>query len=381
MEFGQVHKCLPVRSPSARETDKYWQVRLLPLAVYRRSEVTAYMTTFHAGRGCQVVRAARTLVAAGLALALMTGCAGSGGSDSPVSDTVDALATGKAQHDESAVVQPAALPVTATDVPADPVAPPDSAKVLAAVAASTATIGGLADQAAVAAKKAKRAAGKATDAAAAAKATAVDAAKTAAKKARAAAKKATIAAAKADAAAAAARAAVQQATATSTPIDEHQVASTTTAVSTAIAAAEKAASAAADTAKKARTWVKRIDKRIASCAATARACVDLTYNISWLQQGGTIVYGPVKITSGQSGLRTRPGLWTVYWKDKHHVSGYYGTPMPNSIFFDRVGIAFHQGSLTELSHGCVHLGKKASERYWNFLHHGDRVFVFGYARY
>lgn len=151
---------------------------------------------------------------------------------------------------------------------------------------------------------------------------------------------------------------------------------------TAVAQVDDATATARTAAKKARKWAKRIAKSLASCPETARACVDLTNSMSWLQKNGKVTYGPVKITSGRAGFyRTRPGMWTVFWKSKNHVSSYWGTPMPNSVFFDRVGIAFHQGSLKELSHGCVHLGSKASQAYWDALHNGDRVFVFGYAPY
>lgn len=124
------------------------------------------------------------------------------------------------------------------------------------------------------------------------------------------------------------------------------------------------------------TQPARTDK----CPATARACVDLTHDQTWLQRDGKIVYGPVPITSGKPGYRTRPGNWTVYWKHKDHVSSIYHAPMPNAIFFDG-GIAFHQGSLSVLSHGCIHLSWAASEKYWDFLRYGDTVSVFGYAPY
>lgn len=116
------------------------------------------------------------------------------------------------------------------------------------------------------------------------------------------------------------------------------------------------------------------------CPASARACIDLTYNESWLQKNGAVVYGPVKITSGMPGLRTRPGAHRVFWKHKNHVSSIYGTPMPNSIFFDG-DIAFHQGSLSQVSHGCVHLSWASSQKYWEHLNYGDTVYVWGQAKY
>lgn len=117
------------------------------------------------------------------------------------------------------------------------------------------------------------------------------------------------------------------------------------------------------------------------CPATAKACIDLTNNLSWIQAGDKITYGPVPITSGMPGHRTRPGTFRVYWKHKDHRSSLFnGAPMPNSLFFDG-GIAFHQGSLTDASHGCIHLGRVASQQYWDRLRVGDTVYVWGMAQY
>ncbi len=117
------------------------------------------------------------------------------------------------------------------------------------------------------------------------------------------------------------------------------------------------------------------------CPSYARACVDLTNSTSWLQSGGKVSYGPVPITSGRPGYRTRPGVFSVFWKDKNHRSSLFnGAPMPNSIFFDG-GIAFHAGSLTAWSHGCIHLSQAASQVYWDAIRNGDKVAVFGFAPY
>ena len=56
------------------------------------------------------------------------------------------------------------------------------------------------------------------------------------------------------------------------------------------------------------------------CPAAASACVDLANEQAWLQSGGQITYGPVPITSGKSGARTRVGMFSVFWRDKNHKS-------------------------------------------------------------
>ncbi len=98
------------------------------------------------------------------------------------------------------------------------------------------------------------------------------------------------------------------------------------------------------------------------CPAKAAACVDLSHERAWLQSGGAVTYGPVSITSGRKGFRTPAGTFTAYWFDKDHKSSIYdNAPMPNSVFFNG-GIAFHQGSLSQQSHGCIHLSGSARRR-------------------
>lgn len=117
------------------------------------------------------------------------------------------------------------------------------------------------------------------------------------------------------------------------------------------------------------------------CPATASACVDLSGTVAWLQSGGQVTYGPVKITSGRAGHRTGTGMFAVYWLDKDHKSSIFGdAPMPNSVFFDG-GIAFHAGSLSVQSHGCIHLSNAASLAFFDTLAKGDKVYVFGTPPY
>jgi len=114
----------------------------------------------------------------------------------------------------------------------------------------------------------------------------------------------------------------------------------------------------------------------APCKATARACIDLSANKSWLLDGaGHVTYGPAPITHGRPGWRTPPGTFRVSWKHIDHKSSLFNNaPMPYSVFFNG-GIAFHAGSLTELSHGCIHLSNTAAKTYYNHLRVGDIVHV------
>jgi lipoprotein-anchoring transpeptidase ErfK/SrfK len=109
------------------------------------------------------------------------------------------------------------------------------------------------------------------------------------------------------------------------------------------------------------------------CLSTADACIDLSANRAWLISGGVVKYGPVPITHGRAGYRTPPGTFKVSFKSINHRSSIYdNAPMPYSVFFNG-GIAFHQGSLREKSHGCIHLSRAAAREFFGSLNRGDVV--------
>nr|WP_309115699.1 L,D-transpeptidase family protein [Saccharothrix sp.] len=102
----------------------------------------------------------------------------------------------------------------------------------------------------------------------------------------------------------------------------------------------------------------------------------MSTNESWLISGGKVEYGPVPITSGRPGYETPVGYFPVLHKVKNEVSRVYNNaPMPYSVYFTDYGIAFHEGSLTEESHGCIHLSMEAAIKYFNSLHSGEQVQV------
>jgi len=120
-----------------------------------------------------------------------------------------------------------------------------------------------------------------------------------------------------------------------------------------------------------------VDRR--HCPATASACVDLTRHFTWLQYAGRVSYGPVRMEPGKPGSRhqTPRGTFIVSWKaGPAYVSSTYREAMPWATFFGTDGDAFHGGSLTSWSHGCVHL-TDANAHYFNeHLPVGARVVVF-----
>lgn len=115
----------------------------------------------------------------------------------------------------------------------------------------------------------------------------------------------------------------------------------------------------------------------ARCAPSASACADLTDHVTWLQAGGRVTYGPVRMEPGGAGDPTPRGIFHVAWKaGPHYISTSYGVPIPYAVFFAADGVAFHAGSLTTSSHGCIHLTMAAARHYNEHLPVGAEVDVF-----
>jgi hypothetical protein len=116
-----------------------------------------------------------------------------------------------------------------------------------------------------------------------------------------------------------------------------------------------------------------------ACPAAATACVDLTRHITWLQADGRVTFGPVPMEPGPPGTAnsTPAGTFEVAWKaGPNYISTTYHEAMPWATFFAPGGIAFHGGSLTHWSHGCVHLTVVNAHYYNEHLPIGAEVVVF-----
>ena len=113
----------------------------------------------------------------------------------------------------------------------------------------------------------------------------------------------------------------------------------------------------------------------AAAASGTAACVDISAHKAWLLQGGKVIYGPVPMLPGRKSNPTPTGTFSVISKEKMHLSKEFdNAEMPNSVFF-YPGDAFHTGSLSVYSHGCIHLSAGASLKFFNTLHVGDVVQV------
>ncbi|MFF3936073.1 L,D-transpeptidase family protein [Streptomyces phaeofaciens] len=116
-------------------------------------------------------------------------------------------------------------------------------------------------------------------------------------------------------------------------------------------------------------------------AAARVACVDLDRQLTWVQKGTKVVFGPVSVRTGRAAYPTRKGWHTVYWKHKNHTSTLYDTPMPYAQFFSG-GQAFHAVydtlHTTIGSMGCVNLTVGDARKLWDVLKKGDRVYAWGH---
>ncbi|MFI1013756.1 L,D-transpeptidase [Streptomyces sp. NPDC020965] len=110
------------------------------------------------------------------------------------------------------------------------------------------------------------------------------------------------------------------------------------------------------------------------------ACVDLTRQLSWIQDGRTLKFGPVPVRTGKDGSETRTGAKKIYWRNIDHVSSIYKVKMPYAQFFDG-GQAFHSTTKSMWnppgSAGCVNMRPAEAKTYWNLLSNGDDVYVWG----
>jgi hypothetical protein len=110
------------------------------------------------------------------------------------------------------------------------------------------------------------------------------------------------------------------------------------------------------------------------CRANAKACFSVSQRTAWLLRPGRVVVVAVPALGGRRGHETPVGQFSVNFHDEHHVSSTYHAPMPFYVnFADQVG--FHAGSLSVLSHGCVHLSRDNAQRFFHYLHDGDPVDV------
>lgn len=116
------------------------------------------------------------------------------------------------------------------------------------------------------------------------------------------------------------------------------------------------------------------------CRKTAKACFSISEERAWLLRPGQgnaapTVVAAVRALGGRPGHPTPQGHFNVIQHDRnHHSNLYHNAPMPFYVQF-APAVGFHTGSLSEHSHGCVHLSSADAEHFFTYLQDGDQVDV------
>ncbi|WP_031477699.1 L,D-transpeptidase family protein [Streptomyces bicolor] len=118
----------------------------------------------------------------------------------------------------------------------------------------------------------------------------------------------------------------------------------------------------------------------ARCLTGRVLCVSKSSRtLRWMIDGRSVLTVPVRF--GSQYTPTREGVFSVYWKSRHHVSTLYDSPMPYAMFFSG-GQAVHYSSdfaatgYAGASHGCVNVAdERAIAEMFAQVETGDKVVV------
>ncbi len=119
----------------------------------------------------------------------------------------------------------------------------------------------------------------------------------------------------------------------------------------------------------------------ARCTTGRALCIDkTTTSLRWVVDGQ--VRSRLDVRFGSEYTPTREGLFSVYWKDRDHVSSLFGSAMPLSMFFSK-GQAVHFSSdfaargYAGASHGCVNVRDYAGlAALFDEVRTGDKLVVY-----
>ncbi|GCB46527.1 L,D-transpeptidase family protein [Streptomyces sp. NL15-2K] len=117
------------------------------------------------------------------------------------------------------------------------------------------------------------------------------------------------------------------------------------------------------------------------CLTGRVLCIDKTSRtLRWMIDGRTV--STMAVRFGSQYTPTREGVFSVYWKSRHHVSTLYDSPMPYAMFFSG-GQAVHYSSdfaargYAGASHGCVNVrDERAIAELYAQVRDGDKVVVY-----
>ncbi len=113
------------------------------------------------------------------------------------------------------------------------------------------------------------------------------------------------------------------------------------------------------------------------CRPEASACVDIANLMAWLQEDGTVIYGPVPVAVGGRETPTPLGDFTVVDKQVDDPAPQWGLPpRPYAVLLTYDGLALRQGPLTTPSEGSVHLDVPDAPTFFDRLDVGESVQLF-----
>ncbi|MCW7946146.1 ErfK/YbiS/YcfS/YnhG [Streptomyces hygroscopicus] len=117
------------------------------------------------------------------------------------------------------------------------------------------------------------------------------------------------------------------------------------------------------------------------CMTGRVLCISKTSRtLRWMIDGRTV--STMAVRFGAQYTPTRDGVFSVYWKSRHHVSTLYHSPMPYAMFFSG-GQAVHYSydfaarGYAGGSHGCVNVrDEEAIAALFSQVRNGDKVVVY-----
>jgi len=117
------------------------------------------------------------------------------------------------------------------------------------------------------------------------------------------------------------------------------------------------------------------------CLTGRVLCISKTSRtLRWMVDGRTV--STVAVRFGSQFTPTREGVFSVYWKSRHHVSTLYDSPMPYAMFFSG-GQAVHFSAdfaargYGGASHGCVNVRDElAIASIFAQVSNGDKVVIY-----
>ncbi|MFF4550942.1 L,D-transpeptidase family protein [Streptomyces sp. NPDC001435] len=105
-----------------------------------------------------------------------------------------------------------------------------------------------------------------------------------------------------------------------------------------------------------------------------------TRTLRWMVDGRTV--STMSVRFGAQYTPTREGVFSIYWKSRHHVSTLYHSPMPYAMFFSggqavHFSYDFAARGYAGGSHGCVNVRDEAAiAKLFAQVRTGDKVVVY-----